>query len=86
MSAVVFHAIFFVYILNKTFSYSFATNPNEKNNLIHYVVPKKSWNMNNTRAVTCCGVLTVQAEGDVDHSLLGEALQIGDLGTFEVCG
>lgn len=34
----------------------------------------------------CSGVLTVQAEGDVDDSLLCEALQIGDLGTFEVCG
>lgn len=33
-----------------------------------------------------CGVLTVQAEGDVDGPLLCEALQIRDLGTFEVCG
>lgn len=28
----------------------------------------------------------MQAEGYVDDSLLCEALQIGDLGTFEVCG
>lgn len=32
------------------------------------------------------GLLTMQAEGDVNDSLLCEALQIGDLGTFEVCG
>lgn len=37
-------------------------------------------------ALCCCGVLTMQAEGDVDDSLLCEALQIGNLGTFEVCG
>lgn len=34
----------------------------------------------------CFVVLTVQAEGNVDDSLLGEALQIWDLCTFEVCG
>lgn len=34
----------------------------------------------------CCAVLTVQAEGDIDDSLVCEALQIGDEGTFEVCG
>lgn len=28
----------------------------------------------------------MQAEGDVDDSLVWEALQIRDLGTFEVCG
>lgn len=31
-------------------------------------------------------VLTMQAERDVDDSLLSEALQIGNLGTFEVRG
>lgn len=34
----------------------------------------------------CCVALTVQAERNVDDSLLREALQIWDLGTFEVCG
>lgn len=34
----------------------------------------------------CCVVLTVQAERNIDDSLLCEALQIWDLGTFEVCG
>lgn len=38
------------------------------------------------QAVHCCSVLTVQAEGDVDDSLLCEALQIRDLGTLEVRG
>lgn len=38
------------------------------------------------RVAYCCGVLTVKAERDVDDSLLCEALQIGDFGTFEVCG
>lgn len=33
-----------------------------------------------------CNVLTVQTEGDVDDSLICEALQIGNLGTLEVCG
>lgn len=28
----------------------------------------------------------MQAEGDVDDSFLGEAFQVGDLGTFEVRG
>lgn len=28
----------------------------------------------------------MQAEGDVDNPFISEALQIGDLGTFEVCG
>lgn len=37
-------------------------------------------------AACCCVVLTVQAEGDVDDSLLSEALQIWDLGALEVCG
>ena len=32
------------------------------------------------------GVLTVQAEGNVDHPLLCEALQTGNPGTFEVRG
>lgn len=34
----------------------------------------------------CSDVLTVHAEGNVDDSLLCEALQIWDLGTLEVCG
>lgn len=34
----------------------------------------------------CSAVLTVHAEGNVDDSLLCDALQIWDLGTFEVCG
>lgn len=38
------------------------------------------------KGLFAANVLTVQAEGDVDDSLLCEALQIGDLGTFEVCG
>lgn len=35
-------------------------------------------------AALCSPELTVQAEGDVDDSFLGEAFQVGDLGTFEV--
>lgn len=42
--------------------------------------------MHQGEAACCSVVLTVQAKGDVDGSLLREALQIWDLGTFEVCG
>lgn len=38
------------------------------------------------KSAFCFVVLTVQAEGNVDDSLLGEALQIWDLCTFEVRG